>query len=470
MKKSSYDVVVIGGGSAGFSAAEVARAQGARVCVVEKDKLGGECPNDACIPSKALLHVASVYRTAQQARGFGVKIGNLSFDWTSVMHYRKQTVETMSGGGVHGLRYEKLLKSLGIVVKFGAAQFIDPHTIAVGDDHIFGKTFVIATGVKDFVPPIRGIDTVKYLGWKQALTLPRQPKSLAIIGGGPVACEIATFFASFGTRVIVLQSASRVLHREDEEISNLAQEAMEQFPIEVITDAVVEEIVSGGAGVFGVHVRQRGTRVTHAVEQIVLAAGRRSDTDSLALDRTGVQIDKRGTLLTTLEQQTNVKHIFTAGDVVGGMQFTHTAHAKGTVAGYNAALVAMKKRSAKMRMDARVVPRITFLEPEVASVGLTQEEVRSVNKKALIGRADVAQLGRSVTEQKRFGMLKIVAHPKTGRILGGHMIGPRAGEVIHEIALAMYLNASIHKLASMIHAFPSFSELVVLATSSAQIE
>ncbi|MEK7615052.1 MAG: NAD(P)/FAD-dependent oxidoreductase, partial [Patescibacteria group bacterium] len=446
MKKSSFDVVIIGGGSAGFSAAESARAQGARVCVIEKAKLGGECPNEACIPTKALLRTAHVYRTVQHAREFGVKVGSVSYDFSGLMQYRKQAIETMTGGGPHGVRYEKIFKSLGVHVKFGAAQFLDSETVTVGDELVSGKTFVIATGVKDFVPPIAGIETVKYLNWKQALSLPRQPKSMAIIGGGPVACEIATFYATFGTRVVLIQSAPRMLHREDEEISALAQEALEMLKIEVVTNANVTEVLSGGGGVFGVHVDSNGSRVTHAVEQIVLAAGRRANTDGLDLAVAGVDTDNQGSIITTKEQQTTIKQIFAAGDVDGGMQFTNTAHMEGSIAGYNAALLALKKRSPKQRMNTRVVPRITFIEPEVASVGMTQEEGTRLYKKVLVGRAQMSQLGRSVTEQKRFGFLKIVAHPKTGKILGAHIIGERSGEIIHEIAIAMHLNATIYKL------------------------
>ena len=208
----------------------------------------------------------------------------------------------------------------------------------------------------------------------------------------------------------------------------------------------------------------------HAVSQIVLAAGKRANTKTLGLEEVGVVVDEQGSIRTNKQQCTTNKTIFSAGDVDGGMQFTHTAHHEGVVAGYNAALVAKKKRTTKKLSDERVVPRVTFLDPEVASVGMTEQEVKQKFKKVLVGRCELSALGRTVTEHRRFGLLKIVAHPKTGVILGGHMIGDRAGEVIHELALAIYLNTTIEKLSKLIHAYPTFSEAITAATSSAMVK
>lgn len=469
-KIQTFDVIIIGSGSAGFSAAEAARKAGASVCVVEQERLGGECPNFACIPSKALLKAASVFRLAGRAREFGVNVGSVSYDFDSVIKYRESVVKSITGGGIFGDRYEKILRSLNITLKIGQAKFVDEHTIEVKGENLIGKTFVIATGTVDFVPPIKGIETLKYLRWKDALLLKRQPKSLAIIGGGPVGCELATFFASFGTRVVLIQSAPQVLHREDEEIAGLARETLESLGVEVITNANVFEVVNGGGGVYGVHVDVAGNRTMHAVEQVVLSAGTRANIAGLGLEEIDVEIDKRGFIITTKEQRTSVVHIFAAGDVDGGLQFTHTAHHEGYVAGYNAALTAKKKRTARMKIDERVVSRVTFLSLEVASVGMTQKEAKEAFGKVLVGRYPIAALGRAVTEHSSDGMMKLVAHPKTRKILGGHMIGNRAGEVIHEVALAIYLNAIIDKLAGMIHAFPTYSESITAAASSSKLE
>jgi mercuric reductase len=468
--KIIYDVIVIGSGAAGFSAVESARAEGAKVCLIEQDRLGGECPNDACVPSKALLKTASIYRQTQHTREFGIQIGAVTFDFAEIMKYRQRVVETITGGGVFGERYEKIFRSLNVDVKKGKAVFVDQHTVEVNGVHLQGKAFVIATGTLEYIPPIVGLETVKYLRWKEAMQLKRLPKSLAIIGGGPVGCELATFFSSFGVRIVLLQSASRVLHREDAEISALAREALSDLKIEILTNANVVEVINGGVGAYGLKVDVAGNRTMHAVEQIVLAAGKRANTDGLGLEKAGVRLDSRGNIVTSKEQKSSVAHIFAAGDVDDGMMFTHTAHHEGFVAGRNAALLAKKKRAPRSRSDERVVPRCTFIAPEVASVGMTQEEAKEAIGKALIGRSQIAALGRAVTDNTRVGMLKIVAHPKTRKALGGHMIGERAGEVIHEIALAIHLGATVDKLACMIHAYPTYSEIVSVAASNVRLE
>ncbi len=465
-KVPSYDVVIIGTGSAGFSAAEGARSLGASVCVIEKEKFGGECPNYACVPSKALLKAAKVYRTLNHARGLGIEIGKRDFDFSAVMAYRKKVVETITGGGIHGDRYHDLLEQLGAHCLMGDARFIDAHTLEVNGSNIHGKAIVIATGTVDFIPPILGLDSSAYSSWKDVIRASRQPKTMGIIGGGPVGCEIATIYASLGTKVTIFQTAPVILNREDKEISLLAGKTLEQLGVEIITGAQISEVVNTGGGVTGVKVAGK----MHAFEELVVATGKRPNIATLGLEEAGVLLDERGALNTTKEQRTNVKHILAAGDVDGGMQFTHTAHHEGWVAGYNAALSAKRKRTAPRKVDLRVVPRATFIDPEVASVGLTEAQARKKHETLVIGRWQVAALGRAVTDSKRFGLIKLVAHPKTRKLLGAHIIGERAGEVIHEAALAIYLGATIDKLSGMIHAFPTYSEGLKAAAAAAKEE
>lgn len=449
---------------------ETAVGQGASVCVIERERFGGDCPNNACIPSKAVLKAASVYRQVGSARDFGVEVSQRSFQWKGVMLYQKGVVEAVTGGGEYGDRYVKLLKQWKVDWRVGQAVFLDPYTVEVRGEKLRAKTFVIATGTVDFIPPIKGLDRVRYWGWKDALQAERQPKSLAIIGGGPVGCELATFYASFGTRVTLLQSSPFVLEREDREISLRAAKALERLGVEIIVNAAVAEMVEGHVGVTGLKVISGKREQMVAVEQIVIAAGKRSNTQDLHVEKAGVALDERGRLKTNRKLCTNVKHIFGAGDVDGGMLFTHTAHYEGWIAGYNAALVAKRRKGKPILAHESVVPRVTFLEPEVASVGLTQEEVRRKFGKAVVGRFEVGALGRAVTDHKRQGLIKLVAHPKTRKLLGAHMIGERAGEVIHEAALAISLNAPLTKLAGMIHAFPTYSEGLKAAAANAKLE
>lgn len=455
-KQQTFDVIVIGSGSAGFSAVEAATAQGAKVCLIEKRKLGGECPNDACVPSKALLRAAAVYRTLGSVREFGIDASGRSFDWKKVQAYRERVVASITGGG-EGERYLQVLKRLKVTLKRGEARFIDAHTLEVGDEKVEGKAIVVATGSVDFIPPIDGLHDVRFWGWKEALTASRQPKSIALIGGGPVACEIATLYASFGTRVVILQSAPVVLHREDEEISGRAKEALEALGVEVVVDAQVLSCVNGGMGAMGLKVKVGKEEQVFAVESVVVATGKRPDVAHLGMERAGLAL-------------TGSPSIFAAGDVDGGLMFTHTAHHEGWIAGHNAALFALKRRGVKLKRDERVVPRVTFIEPEVASVGMTQAEVQKKFGKALVGRYETGWLGRSVTDHAGNGLVKLVAHPKTRKLLGAHAICPHAGEIIHEAALAINLNTTIDKIAGMIHAFPTYAEGLKAAASSAKLE
>ncbi len=467
--QSTFDVVIIGSGSAGFSAAEAAVSTGASVCVIEKEKLGGECPNYACVPTKALLRAAKMYHKARHARELGIELGNLSFDFEKVTQYRDEVVEAITGGGKVGERYVRIFEKLGVTVKTGQATFLDDHMIQVDGQNIYAKTVVIATGARDRIPSIPGLEKGTYWTWKKAVQVKRQPKTLAVIGAGPVGCELATFFASFGTRVTLLQAAPTILSREDVQITQIAHERLQKLGVDIRVNTKTNEIIDARGGVYGLRVESVDGEQTLAVEQIILATGKQSNIDGLEINASGVELSERGDIVASKEQRTNVKHIFAAGDVNGGMRFTHTAHHEGYIAGLNAGMLAKKKREPAKKIDERVVPRVTFTDPEVASVGLTQQEVETKFKSALVGSYDVGALGRAVTENTRFGLIKIVAHPKTRKVLGGHMVGERAGEVIHEIALAIHLNATVDKLASMIHAFPTFSEGVKAAAASAKI-
>lgn len=468
MAKKTYDVIVVGSGSAGFSAAEAASSLGASVCLVEKDKLGGECPNLACIPSKALLASARALRNAHETKLFGAACGVVSFQFEDIMKYRDRVVEKITGGGARGVRYEHLLKDLHVDVVYGRAEFEDDRTVIVDNVRLEGKTMVIATGSTDFIPDIPGLDQVHFWHWYDALSKKRQPKSLAIIGGGPVACEIATFYATFGTRIVLIQRSSRLLSREDEECARFAEDQLRAMGVDIVTDATISNIVDGRGGVYGVHVDVRGVKTMHAVEQIVVATGKRARTSGL--EAAALKLDASGAVVVTKEQQTNKKHLFAAGDVCGGMILTNVAHHEGFVAGYNAALVALNKRSPKIIRDERVVPRVTFVEPEFASVGATAEDVKTRFGSVFVGRSQMQSLGRSLADHAPNGIVKLVAHPKTRKILGGSIIGPHAGEMIHEVSLAIYANLTMDKLAEMIHAFPTYAEAVRDAASQLTLE
>lgn len=460
--KHFYDVIVIGSGAAGFSAVESARALGASVCLVEENRLGGECPNNACIPSKALLCSAQKYRSVLDAKRFGVTVGQVGIQAEDVLKYRNEVVKTITGGGERGERYERLLHAQKVSVRFGKAHFEDEHTISVGEETLFAKSFVIATGAIPFVPPIAGLDTIHYLQSKDVLAKFKPYKSLAVIGAGAVGCEIAVLYATFGTRVVLIEQAAQVLPHEDEELAHLAETRLREMGIDVVTQASISEIVNGH-GVYGIKTNVKGMSNMYAVEHFVLAAGMQANSFGFGLEELQMKFNTNGFVFTSKDQCTNISHIFAAGDVCGKWMFTHTAHAEGVVAGFNAARLALKKRSPKKIMDERVVARVTFVDPEFASVGMTEAEATAKFKKVLVGYCEISSLGRALVEHAQTGMVKLIVHPKTRRLLGGHIFGSHAGEMIHEVALAISLHARVDALANMIHAYPTFSEAIKVA-------
>jgi len=465
-----FDVIVIGSGAAGFSASEAARSAGASVCLIEKGKLGGECPNWACVPSKALLKCAKVYRNAAHAGEFGVMVRRVEYRFHEVMAYKDRVVERMTGGGERGLRYEALAKQLGIELVHGQAVFEDEHTINVqtgkSSNRVMGKTFVVASGTTEFIPAIEGLEKTGYWTFKDIMKLKTAPKSLLILGGGPVGVELATFFGTFGIATTLIHNGVSVLNREDQEIATLATTALRTLGVEVLTGATVVRVGKKGKEK-EVTLKNGQTRMA---EHLLVASGKRVATEGLGLELLGVKLNERGAILTNTKGQTNVAHLFAAGDVDEGLQLTHVAHFEGSVAGANAALVALGKKRGFAYRDLRVVPRVTFLEPEVASVGLTQAEALKANGSVLVGRFHTENLGRSLTDSAPEGLIKIVAHPQTKEVIGAHIIGPNAGEVIHELSLAMQLHATLDDLGAMIHAFPTYAEGVAGAAGNLAIE
>jgi len=455
--KYQYDLLVIGSGSAGFSAATAAKGTGRKIGIVESGKFGGECPNWACVPTKILLRSAHLYREIKTAEHFGIKVGKLEYSTEEIMRRRNKLT-----GALGGKRIQKIAEEMGFEVITGHAIFLDNQRIQVGEKKYTSERFIIATGSKSRIPRIQGIENVKYIDFKKAASQKTPPKSMIVIGGGPVGCELATYYATFGTKVTILQGAPAVLNREEPEISEIALKSLEELEIEVHLKVDVLEL------------SQKDDRITAKVrtgkeiknisaDQLFMATGKTSNTASLGAKAAGVEIDERGTIVVNRQLQTTAKNIWAAGDVDGGMMFTHVAHHEGALAGKNA--FAGKKGK---RIDRRVIPRATFIHPEVGSVGLTEAQAIEKYKEVIVGKFEIKRLGRAYIDGKNEGIVKIVANKKTRKIVGAGIIGERAGELIHEIALAMHLNAKMEDMANMLHAYPTYSEAIAAAAATAE--
>jgi pyruvate/2-oxoglutarate dehydrogenase complex dihydrolipoamide dehydrogenase (E3) component len=331
----------------------------------------------------------------------------------------------------------------------------------VKGQRVRAKAFVIATGSREREPVIDGYD--RSLVWfsRDVVSMKTLPKSVLIIGAGPVGSEFATLFGTLGVKTTVLEQGEQILPREDAEIATLAETSLRHLGVHVLTKARPLGLKAEGRRTRVTFQVGRKPRQSLVVDRVIVAVGRQANIDHLALDKAGVKVDDRGRLVLTPNLKTLSGHIFAAGDATSGMQFTHTANHEGYIAGWNAAQVRLEGQL--YEREESVVPHVTFLDPEVASVGLTMAAATKAKKKFKVIRCPFSVLGRAAIDGNRDGLLKVLVDTKTGLILGAHVVGERAGEIMHELALAMYANVPFATVQGMMHAYPSWSEVIPAA-------
>lgn len=446
-----FDLIVIGSGSGGSVGAHHAASLGKDVAIVERDTIGGECPNFGCVPTKALLHAAETYESAQSASFYGTRLGNVTYDYNAIRKWKNFVVSRT--GAAQG---EKVFEDMDIHVLKGEAKFLSPHEIRVGTRRYSADKFLIATGTDVAIPPITGLETVGYITYREAIDFKQLPDSLFILGGGAIGCEFAQIFSSFGVKIHIADFADRLLAKEDEEVSALVQALFENRGIKVHTAARVLRFSQRGDKKV-VHYEVAGKEHTAEVDEVLVATGKRPVLD-LDLERAGVAYGKHG-LTVNAYLQTSASHIYAAGDVIGPLLFTHTASYQSYIAANN-----MFSRK-KIKPSYQVIPRCVFLDPEVASVGMSEAEAIEKGIKIKKGMAAIASLGRANTDNALDGFVKVMTKPD-GTLIGASIISPRAGEMIHELALAIQLKAKASDVAAMVHAYPTYSEAVKYACAN----
>lgn len=446
----NYDVIVIGGGSAGFAILEQIAHKFKKIALVENKKLGGSCPNFACVPSKALIKSAEVLHTAQNAEQFGIKVGSVGFDWKKVQAYRENKVANTAAA-----ESEQDLKEKNVDLIWGTAKFVSTHEIEVARKIYSADKFAITTGSQAAMPNIPGISDAKVLDSDQALQLNKLPKSLAIIGAGPVGIEAAQIFARFGVKVAVIVRGGQILSREEPEIANLVQGYLENDGVEFILNAEVQSLARNG-GLKQIKVKAADKIGTIEAEEILMAAGRTPNIDMLDLEKIGVETSERA-VLTNEYMQTTKPYIYCAGDCAGIMLFTHAASYEGVIIGQNIL-------GNKMKADHRVIPRGTFSDPEVGSVGIMEKEARDKGFKIQIALMDYTG-GRGDIQSDPLGLIKVTVDAKTRQILGASVVGRGAAEFVHMIAMAMHHKIKVDDLDTMIYAFPTYAEGLAGITS-----
>ena len=448
-----FDLIVIGSGSAGSSCWYAARQMDKSVAVFDGATLGGECPTYACVPTKALLHCAEVYDTVKGAGRFGINVGDVRADYKAVKAWKDRVV-SQTGAALGEAPYHEM----GVQVVRHHARFVDPHTIVAGGERYTAERFLVSTGASQRTPDIEGLTEAGFLTFRDAIDLEEAPGSLFVLGGGAVGCEFTQLFGSFGTQVYLSDRNARLLHMEDPEVGDFLAHHFEGRDVQLLLESSVTRVrLEDGRKV--VTVSKDGATRDVAVDEILVATGKAPNVD-LGLEAANITYDRaRGVTVDKTLLSTNPR-VYAAGDVAGPFRFTHAASYQGNLACHN------MFSGTRHEVDYSAMPRCVFTTPEVATVGMTRAQARDAGYEVRTGTAGIDASDRALTSGEMNGFVKVIA-AADGRLLGGAAISPRAGELIHELALAIHLGASAQDVASTIHAFPTFSE--VLAAACAEV-
>ncbi|SFL48404.1 dihydrolipoyl dehydrogenase [Pelosinus propionicus] len=451
MKKK---VIIVGGGPGGYVAAIRAAQLGAEVHIIEKEKMGGTCLNVGCIPTKALLHTAKLYHAVQEEANNGLRVQGISLDWSALMA-RKDTIVNRLVQGVKGL-----LKAHGVKTHSGRAVLQDAHKVQVVGERtvtLDADIIVLASGSVPSKIPVPGANSAGVIDSTAALSLPKVPKSLIIVGGGVIGTEFASLYSSFGTKVTIVEMLPEILPMVDRQIAKRVKEKLTECSINFMLEAGLKEILPTSNQLSAV-VQTAGKNYEVAGEYILMATGRKANVHNMGLEEVGIQTE-RGRIVVNEYFATNIPHIYAIGDCNGQMMLAHAASAQG-VAAVEYAL------GHRPLYNPNVIPSCIYTIPEAAGVGLTEDEAAAQGISYKVGLFPLMANGKSLIEGCESGLIKLIVAEKSGEILGGHIFGPRATDLIGEIALAMNLEATVDEVIATIHAHPTMSEGIAEAALS----
>ena len=451
-----YDLTIIGGGSAGLVLAVAGAKLGKKTALVEKHRIGGDCLWTGCVPSKALLKAAKVANYIRNAEKYGIAVSEETVsDWQRVMEYVRGTQHAIEEEHDNPERF----REMGVDVIFGDGHFESSDTFVVEDTEngetrtLKSKKFVISTGSRPVAPPIPGLESCDYLDSETVWELEEFPERLLVVGAGPIGVELGQAFHRLGAEVTVAQRSGRILTKEDADVSEQMLRYLREEGITIRLNTNIAHVAQNSEGIdVTFDDRENGT-VEQTFDKILVAAGRAPNVEGLGLDKIGVQVGKRGVEVNK-KLQTHVKNIYAAGDVIGHYLFTH-------VAAFQAQLLLRNIFfPLSNTINYAVVPWTTFCDPEVARCGLTEAEAREKYGDVDVFTLDQEDVDRAVAEGETHGFSKVIATRWTGKILGVHLVGANAGEVVHEYVLAMQSGIPLRKLSGMIHVYPTFSSSV----------
>ena len=448
-------MTIIGGGSAGLVLAVAGAKLGKRTALVEKHRIGGDCLWTGCVPSKALLKAAKVANSIRNATKYGIAVSDATLDWHRVMKYVQGTQHAIEEEHDNPERF----REMGVDVIFGDGRFESSDTFVVADTEsgetrtLKSKKFVISTGSRPVAPPIPGLESCDYLDSETVWDLEVFPERLLVVGAGPIGVELGQAFHRLGADVTIAQRSGRILTKEDTDVSEQMLHYLREEGITIRLNTNIKQVAESQEGISVKFDSSENGIVEQTFDNILIAAGRAPNVEGLALDKIGVQVGGRGIEVNN-RLQTSVKNIYAAGDVIGHYLFTH-------VAAFQAQLLLRNIFfPLSNTINYAVVPWTTFCDPEVARCGLTEAEAREKHGDVDVFTLDQSDVDRAVAEGETHGFSKVIATRWTGKILGVHLVGANAGEVVHEYVLAMQQGIPLRKLSGMIHVYPTFSSSV----------
>ena len=449
MAKKDYNIIVIGAGSAGLVSAYIGSVVKAKVALIEKHLMGGDCLYTGCVPSKALIRTGKILSYIKRAQDFGLKSAQVDFEFPDVMervHHVIKKVEPHDSIE----RYTKL----GVDCITGSAKILSPHEVEVNGKILTTKNIIIATGARPAVPPIPGLDQVDYLTTDTIWNLSKLPKKLMVMGGGPIGCELAQCFARLGSEVTMVEMLPDILIREDEEASRIVRQKFLADGVDVRVNSKCKEVVVQNGRNYML-VEKDGETEQVEFDQLLVAVGRAANAKGFGLEDIGVKLGPRGTVeVDQYLRTTTHKNIYACGDVAGPFQFTHTAAHQAWYCAVNALFSPFKK----FKVDYSVIPWATFTDPEVARVGLNEKEAKEQGIPYEVTTYGIDDLDRAIADSEDQGYVKVLTPPGKDKILGVTIVGYHAGDLITEYVLAMKHGLGLNQILGTIHIYPTMSE------------
>ena len=453
----NYDIIVIGSGPGGYVTAIRASQLGFKTAIIERESLGGICLNWGCIPTKALLKSAQVYEYLNHAKDYGISADNIKADFSGVVKRSRDVADGMSKGIQFLMKKNKIDVIMG-TAKVKAGKKVD--VIADGKTTTYeGKHIIIATGARSRQLPNLPQDGKKIIGYREAMTLPKQPKSLVVVGSGAIGVEFAYFYATMGTKVTIVEFLPNIVPVEDEEVSKQLEKSFKKVGIEIMTEASVESVDTKGDGC-KVNIKTKTGNITLDAEIVLSAVGIEANITGLGLEEAGVKTDK-GKIVVDKYYTTNVPGYYAIGDCVSGQALAHVASAEGITC------VEKIKGLHTEVIDYNNIPGCTYCQPEVASVGFTEKKAKEAGYEIKVGKFPFSASGKASASGAKDGFIKLIFDAKYGEILGAHMIGANVTEMIAEIVALRKLEATGHELIKTIHPHPTMSEAIMEAAAAA---